>query len=154
MRINFYDAVLSDDGRTMLVKEKAVNYEAGKMDNPTEVVMMMQSLLHMGRLAEEHCCMLALNNACKVIGVFLLSKGTVNTSLISPREFYIRALLVGAVQTILCHNHPSGNMTPSDMDVKITRQLKEAGELIGIPLLDHIIVGGDNFYSFKKQGMF
>lgn len=153
MRINFYDAMLSDDGRTMLAKEKATNYEAGKMDNPQEIVMMMQGLLHMGKMAEEHCFLVALNNACKVIGVFLLSKGTVNTSLISPREFYIRALLIGAVQTILCHNHPSGNITPSGMDMKITRQLKEAGELIGIFLLDHIIVAGDSFYSFKEQGM-
>ena len=153
MRINFYDAMLSDDGRTMLVKEKAVNYEAKKMNNPQEIMLMMRSLLHLERRAEEHCYMIALNNSCKILGIFFISKGTVDASLLAPREIYIRALLVGAVQVILCHNHPSGNLTPSKLDISVTKQLKETGELIGIPLLDHIIIGGDSYYSFREQGM-
>lgn len=152
MRINFYDAVL-EDNRTMLVKEKAVNFEAGKVNNSEKVVMMMRGLLHMEKMAEENCYMLALNSSCRIIGIFFLSKGTVNASIISPREFYIRALLVGAVQVILCHNHPSGSTTPSDSDIETTKRLKEAGELINISLADHIIIGGENYFSFKGAGM-
>lgn len=152
MRINFYDAVL-EDNRTMLVKEKAVNFEAGKMNNSEKVVMMMRGLLHLEKMAEEYCYMISLNSSCRIIGIFFLSKGTVNASIISPREFYIRALLVGAVQVILCHNHPSGSITPSDSDIETTKRLKEAGELINISLADHIIIGGENHFSFKEAGM-
>ena len=153
MRINFYDAVLTDGGRTTLVKEKAVNYDAGKINTPESVVLIMQGLLHMGQMAEEQCYMIALNNSLRIIGIFFLSKGTVNASLITPREVYIRALLVGAVQIIFCHNHPSGNVTPSNQDVLLTKQLKGAGELININFADHIIIGGDCYCSFKQEGM-
>ena len=150
MRINFYEAVLSEDDRTMLVKERAVNYETGKLNNPEDIVLMMRSLLHMEQMAEEYCYMIAMNSSCKVLGVFLISKGTVNVSLITPREVYIRALLSGAVQIVLCHNHPSGSVVPSEQDIAITRKIKEAGELININLADHIIIGSDSYLSFKE----
>ena len=150
MRINFYEAVLSEDDRTRLVKERAVNYEAGKLNSPEDIVLMMRRLLHMEKMAEEYCYMIAMNSSCKVLGIFLISKGTVNESLITPRELYIRALLAGAVQIILCHNHPSGNAVPSEQDITITRKIKEAGELININLADHIIIGSDSYLSFKE----
>lgn len=150
MRINFYEAMLSDDNRIMLVKEKAVNYAAGKLNDPEDIVLMMRRLLHMEQMAEEYCYMIAMNSACKVLGVFLISKGTVNISLVTPRELYIRALLAGAVQIVLCHNHPSGNAIPSEQDIAITRKIKEAGELININLADHIIIGSDSYLSFKE----
>ena len=93
MRINFYDTRLSEDGRTMLVKEKAVNYDIGKINSPNETVLMMRTLIQIEQMAEEYCYMVALNSSCRILGVFLISKGTVNLSLISPRELYIRALL-------------------------------------------------------------
>ena len=150
MRINFYEVMLSEDDRTMLVKEKGVNYEAGKMNNPKDIVLMMRRLLHMEQMAEEYCYMIAMNSSCKVLGIFFISKGTVNVSLITPRELYIRALLAGAVQIILCHNHPSGNVVPSDTDIKITQKIKEAGEMISINLADHIIIGRDSYFSFNE----
>lgn len=151
MRINFYEARLSEDGRVMLVKEKGVNYEAGKLDSPREIVMMLRKLLHMGQMAEEHCYMIAMNTSRKVLGIFFISKGTVNISLISPREVYTRALLSGAVQVILCHNHPSGDVTPSNADMEITKKLREAGKLINIALTDHIIIGADSYFSFNES---
>lgn len=150
MRINFYEAVLSEDDRTLLVKERAVNYEAGKLNNPEDIVLMMRRLLHMEKMAEEYCYMIAMNSSCKVLGIFLISKGTANVSLVTPREVYIRALLSGAVQIVLCHNHPSGNAVPSEQDIAITRKIKEAGELININLADHIIIGSDSYLSFKE----
>lgn len=153
MRINFYDARITDEGRTILLKEKGINYNDAAMNCPENIALMMQSLLHMDELAEEHCYMIALNSSCKVLGVFFVSKGTVNASLVSSREVFLRAMLIGAVQIILCHNHPSGNITPSDSDIKLTKQMKEAGELLNILLVDHIIIGKDNYLSLKRAGL-
>ncbi len=150
MRINFYEARLSDDDRTMLVKEKAVNYQAAEVKSPEDIVLMMRRLVFMEQMAEEHCYMVAVNNSCRVLGVFLISKGTVDASLITPREIYVRALLLGAVRIILCHNHPSGNAVPSEQDIAITKRIKEAGKLINISLADHIIIGGDCYFSFSE----
>lgn len=153
MRINFYDARITDEGRTILMKEKGINYSNTAMNIPENIALMMQSLLHMNELAEEHCYMVALNNSCKVLGVFFISKGTVNTSLVSSREVFLRAVLIGAVQIILCHNHPSGSIIPSDSDIKLTKQIKEAGELLNILLADHIIISRNNYLSFKEAGL-
>ena len=151
MRISFYDTRLSENYKTILIKEKAVNYEAGNMNNPKKVTAMLQDLLHMSELAEEYCYMIALNSACKILGVCFLSKGTANTNLVSPREVYLRAIFLGATYIILCHNHPSGNVTPSDHDFKLTERIKEAGNLLDIRLSDHIIVGGDEYFSFAEM---
>lgn len=153
MRINFYDTRIADDNRTILVKEKGINYEPVKTNSPEAISKMFQQLLHMDELAEEHCYMIALNGFYKIIGIFLLSKGTVTGSLVSPREIFIRALLVGAVQIILCHNHLSNCFVPSEADIKLTMQIKKAGELINIRLADHIIVTKDNYFSFEEADL-
>ena len=153
MRINFYDARITDDDRTILVKEKGINYETLNMNCPEKISMMMQTLLHMDELAEEHCYMIALNCSCRILGMFFLSKGTISASLLAPREVFMRAVLIGAVQIILCHNHPSGNTVPSDNDFKLTERIKKAGELLSIPLADHIIIGKNSYLSFKEANL-
>ena len=153
MRINFYDARITDDDKTILVKERGINYEAMNMNNPEKIYMMLQQLLHMGELAEEYCYMIALNSSCKILGMFLISKGTVSLSPVSPREVFMRAMIIGAVQIILCHNHPSGNISPSESDMELTRRIKESGKLLNICLTDHIIVGKDSYLSFKEANL-
>ena len=153
MRINFYEARLSEDDRVILVKDKTADYQTEKVNTPDRIAKMMRELLHMEKMAEEYCYMIALNSACRILGIFFLSKGTVNFSLISPRELYIRALLSGAVQVILCHNHPSGNAEPSDEDIKVTDRVKKAGELMDVRLADHVIIAGGSYYSFKEERM-
>ncbi len=150
MRINFYDARITDYDRTVLVKEKGINYECQKMTSPKEISLMLKKLLHMDELAEEHVYLIALNNSCKVLGMFFLSKGTICTSLVSPREVFLRASLIGAVQIILCHNHPSGNPVPSECDIELTKRLKDCGELLNICLADHIIIGQNSYLSFRE----
>ncbi|GFI19260.1 hypothetical protein IMSAGC009_04440 [Lachnospiraceae bacterium] len=150
MRINFYDARIADDSRTILVKEKGINCESQKTDCPEEISRMLKTLLHMDELAEEHIYMIALNHTCKILGMFLISKGTVSESPASPREIFIRAALIGAVQIILCHNHPSGNPVPSECDMELTKRLKAGGELLNIRLADHIIIGRGSYLSFKE----
>ena len=94
---------------------------------------------------QEYMKLLLLNAKMRLIGESELSKGTVNMSLVSPREVFIEALQKNAVYIILMHNHPSGDPSPSKDDILVTKRVKEAGALIGIELLDHIIIG-DNCY--------
>lgn len=150
MRIDFYDARITDHDRTVLVKEKGINYECQKMDSPKEISRMLKTLLHMDELAEEHVYMIALNTSCKILGMFLMSKGTICTSLVSPREIFLRAALIGAVQIVLVHNHPSGNPVPSECDMELTKRLKDCGELLNICLADHIIIGQNSYLSFRE----
>lgn len=101
---------------------------------------------------EQIICMM-LDCSMHLLGEKLLTKGTVNAALITPREVFLEALRFGAVNLILIHNHPSGNPTPSDEDILITERIYRTGELIGIHLADHIIIGDHRYISFKEQGI-
>lgn len=98
--------------------------------------------------------LLLLNMKTKLIGESELSLGTINTTLISPREVFAEALRRNAAAVILLHNHPSGDPTPSREDVLATRRVIDAGKIIGIELLDHIIIGDNCFISLRDKGFF
>lgn len=100
---------------------------------------------------QEHMKLLMLNSKSKLLGEKDISKGTVNASLVSPRELFIEALDKQAVAIILLHNHPSGDTTPSENDLFLTKRVQEAGRLIGIELLDHIIIGNNCYMSFAEE---
>ncbi len=102
---------------------------------------------------QENMKLLMMNTKTKLIGETNISKGTVNASLISPRELFIEALNCEAVSIILLHNHPSGDPTPSESDILLTNRIKAAGELIGVELLDHIIIGNNCYISFLEEKM-
>ncbi len=97
--------------------------------------------------------LLMLNSKSRLIGESDISKGTVNASLITPREIFIEALQKNAVSIIILHNHPSGDPSPSREDMIITERIRQAGELIGIELLDHIVIGNNCYISFSEQGL-
>lgn len=155
MRINFYDTRIGEDYKTVLVKERAVNYacERDKILSPCIIAKMMSSVTSLNVMGEEHCYMLALNGTEHLLGVFLISRGTVNQTLTNPREIFLRALMLGASFIILCHNHPSGNPVPSKADILVTQKIREAGELLGLPVADHIIIGEDSYFSFMEKGL-
>ena len=98
--------------------------------------------------------LLLLNTKAKLIGECVISIGTVDAALVSPRDLFIEALQRNASAIILLHNHPSGDPSPSREDERITRRIYEAGALLGILLLDHIIIGDNCFISLKEQGLF
>ncbi len=98
--------------------------------------------------------LLLLDTRSRLISESDVSTGTVDMALISPRELFIEAFQKGASYIILLHNHPSGDPAPSREDIKITRRVYEAGMLIGIGLLDHIIIGDNRFVSMKEKGLF
>lgn len=97
--------------------------------------------------------LLMLNTKARLIGETNISKGTVNASLITPRELFIEALQKNAVSIVIMHNHPSGDPTPSREDMLITKRILDAGALIGIELLDHIIIGNNQYISFREEGL-
>lgn len=98
------------------------------------------------------CMMLDTKN--HLLGEEMIFKGTVNSSLVNPREIFLAALSYHAVGIILIHNHPSGDPSPSQADLDVTRRVKCAGEILGVPLLDHIIIGDCKYLSFRQQGIF
>lgn len=110
----------------------------------------MEQLRHRKR---EVVLLLLLNSACRLIKDVYLSVGTVDASLISPREVFMEAMKHEAVNVILLHNHPSGFASPSAADREVTKRLAEAGKLLGIGLLDHIIIGDRQFFSFREKGL-
>ena len=103
-------------------------------------------------LEQETVYGLMLNGKNELIHEVMISKGTVNMSLVTPREVLLLALQCRAVFVILLHNHPSGDPSPSEDDIKITQRIREAGELVGIRLMDHIILGENTYYSLREEG--
>ena len=112
---------------------------------------------YMERLRHEeqellYCMMLDGHN--HLSGEQLLSRGTVNATLITPREIFVEAAKYRAVNLILVHNHPGGDPSPSQADLDVTERIYHCGELLGIHLLDHIIIGDHRYVSFREKGIF
>lgn len=110
----------------------------------------MEDMRHLER---ERFMLLMLDNKCGLIHESVLSEGTVNYTCISARDIYRDSLNHGAVHLIMIHNHPSGDPTPSSEDITATKAIDEAGRLIGITLLDHIIIGDNRYFSFKEHNL-
>ena len=110
----------------------------------------MEDLRHRN---QEVMKLLLLNSKAELIDETNISKGTVNASLITPRELFVEALKKEAVSMILLHNHPSGDPTPSRDDILTTKRISECGLLIGIELLDHIIIGNNCYVSFQEENL-
>ena len=104
-------------------------------------------------LKKEHFICLFLNTKNQLIAQETLSVGTLNASLVHPREVFRAAIKCSSASLICVHNHPSGDPTPSPEDVSLTRRLVEAGELVGIDVLDHLVIGEQSFVSLKERGL-
>lgn len=107
----------------------------------------------MRHMQQEQFYVMLFNTRQVLIRDILISQGTVNASLASPREIFIEALRYQAVSLILVHNHPSGDPEPSSEDIALTRRICEAGQLVGIPLQDHVIIGEHAYVSMKERGL-
>ena len=101
----------------------------------------------------EYIMLLLLDSGLHLIDERILSKGTVNASLVSPREVFIHALQAQAAGIMLLHNHPGGNPAPSGNDIRITERIMQIGMLVDIPLFDHIIIGDNRYFSFKERNL-
>ena len=124
---------------------------ATTIGRPEDILPMTLDLLHKH---QEYFISFTLNGAGEVLHRHTITKGTLTHSPVHPREVFAPALLDHAASVIFVHNHPSGNTEPSDADITITRTLAEAGEILGIRVLDHIIVARTGHTSLKERGLF
>ena len=145
VRINFYTL--------KMVKEDSVLYEVPVIKSPAEVYQVAKQLLALHEEPEENFCIFCLNAKNKIIGVHTISIGSLTASIVHPREVFKAAMLNNASAIICLHNHPSGDPEPSREDIEITRRLVEAGKLLGINVLDHVIIGEQGYISMKGNGL-
>jgi DNA repair protein RadC len=121
-----------------------------EVDLPEDV---FHQLAYLRREKREHFVAVLLDSKSKIIRIAPIHIGTVNMSIVGAREVFREAVREGAASIIVAHNHPSGDPTPSPEDIEVTAKLSEVGELLDIPLLDHIIIGYDHFVSFSRKGL-
>jgi DNA repair protein RadC len=126
--------------------------ELVKITSSKRVFEIMQPII--GELPHEEFWVLFLNNSNKVISKSQLSKGGISGTIVDVRLVFKLALENGATALILCHNHPSGNLQPSDADRKITKKIKLAGDSLDVKVLDHLIITETKYYSFVDEGIF
>ena len=105
-----------------------------------------------GDLDREHFCVLTLNTKFQVTSFNIAHIGCLSSTIVNPREVFKVAILQSASSIIVAHNHPSGNPTPSSEDIDVTKRLQHAGEIIGVPVLDHLIIGDNHFISLNEKG--
>ena len=148
MKIRKYGVRLNESRIGCLVEESAANYsDIDSITSSDKAAEIFEKVFDLSNQAQECFCMLALNASLKIAGAFEIFRGTVLSSPIHPREIFQRAILAGAASIIVAHNHPSGSLEASNDDRKTTKRLKEAGNLIGIPLNDHIICANGGYTS-------
>jgi DNA repair protein RadC len=138
-----------------VLREIRVNYRRGKREqtvisNPSDAASLIRKVLPDN--SREHFVAVYLDAAHQTIGYGVTFTGTANMCLLHPREVYQTAVLLGATGVLVAHNHPTGQTKPSQEDRDTTKALREAGRILGISLLDHVIVTDDSHYSFSEQG--
>ncbi|MGF7144066.1 DNA repair protein RadC [Anaerotaenia torta] len=122
-----------------------------RLNSPKSVAeYYMQDMRH---LTCERVLLLMMDSKGRKRKELVISEGTVNTSIMPTREVFVQAIKYEAVSIILIHNHPSGDPTPSPEDVRVTKKVAEAGNLVGITLMDHIIIGDNRYISLREQGL-
>ena len=146
--------------QTMKLRELTIRYSV-KKDGDGQTVMVGRSLTSprdsaaalVALLEDEPTevfAILCLTTKYRVIAYHEVSRGTLDSTLVHPREVFKAALLANAAAIIVCHNHPSGDPTPTVDDIEVTRRLAATGQVVGIEVLDHIVVGDGRYYSFKE----
>lgn len=131
-------------------EEYKVNVKCNETDKAAEV---FRDLLKMDKEAQEIFAMISLDVKKNVVGVFEVSRGSMDRTIVEPAEVFKRALLSNAHTIIIGHNHPSGDPKPSIQDIDLTQRLIKAGKYIGIPVIDHVVIGENRYYSFLEEGL-
>lgn len=139
--------------RVVLVKEKGAMYDEKKIGSSYDAYKAITEITKVQEEAQEVFGILILDTANKIVAVHEISRGTLNASMVHPREVFKPAVLHNAAAIICFHNHPSGDPKPSKEDIETTNRLVEAGKIMGIKVLDHIVVGDDKYTSLKEMGV-
>lgn len=141
----------------VLVREGRALYKTDPEDKETDIRCASDisrwagEHLQMGLLPEEYVYIVAVNNCLTPVGVFELAHGTVNMAPVSPRSVFTRLLMMGACGFFMAHNHPSGRLVPSKEDWLITEKMIAVGNLMEVPLHDHVLISGTNYLSFREE---
>lgn len=133
-----------------MVKESSVLYTNRKIVSPKDAIDLIRVLLE--DCDREKLLVCCLNTKNEPTNISTVSVGSLNSSIVHPREVYKTAIISNSASIIIAHNHPSGNTTPSKEDINITERLKQAGKIIGIELIDHLILGYGEYLSLKEKG--
>lgn len=133
-----------------MVKERSVLYSARRIQSTSDADELVRQFLD--ELDREAMIVVALNAKSEPTCLQVISIGSLSASIVHPREVFKVAILSNAYSILLAHNHPSGDTTPSQEDIKLTKRIKNASDIMGISLLDHLIIGSDGYYSFKENG--
>lgn len=134
-----------------LCREKEIIYEPKRIKKAEDCISLLFEII--GDSAKEQFIILALNSQNEPNAIEICSMGTSEMALVHPREVFKTALLCNAVKIIIAHNHPSGSVKPSEEDIRMTKHLILASEILGVPILDHIIVGNHRYFSFAESGI-
>jgi DNA repair protein RadC len=126
------------------------NGTGGRVTSPEDILPLIS---HLRNKRQEHFCCITLDGAGTVLGNRIITIGLLNHSLVHPREVFADAITDRAASIICVHNHPSGSLEPSPQDIAITSQLREAGALVGIQLIDHVIVTKSGHLSMRERGL-
>lgn len=121
-----------------------------RVKKPSDIVSLIMTDVFF--MEQEVFMVITLNSKNNILSKKEIFKGSLNSSLVHPREVFKEALKSSAASIIVCHNHPSGDPTPSKEDINVTKRIKECGNIMGIELLDHIIIGDNNYISLKEKG--
>lgn len=154
MRVVKYKTKLTEGQKVVLEKEISINRPDldRKMKHPECIANLARYVLEMDKSPEEYMYMICMNTKLELTGIFEISHGSVNSSIVGTREVFQKALLANAVCIAMIHNHPSGDPTPSFEDIQVTKRLVDAGNILGIQVIDHIIIGRPNYTSLKERG--
>lgn len=133
-----------------LVRDRSENNDRQVVSSAVEA---HQHLRHLAKMDREHFVALHLDARNGLIGIETVSIGSLTATIVHPREVLKAALLCNSAGFIVAHNHPSGDSTPSPEDRETTRRLAKAAEIMGIPLLDHLIVSAESYFSFKERNL-
>ncbi len=130
---------------------RRIKPEGTKIETPADVLPLIR---HYADRKQEHFISTSINGANEVMNIRVVSIGLVDSTSVHPREVFADAMTDRASSVIVAHNHPAGSLEPSAWDVEVTKQLKAAGEIVGVALLDHIIFNRTGYYSFLESGKF
>ncbi|WP_232319647.1 RadC family protein [Sporosarcina ureae] len=133
-----------------LLKESSLLYKDRSIRSPQDGYNLFKQFL--GELDREYFVIICLNVKNQPTAISVCHIGNLNSCIVSPREIMKTAILSNAASIILLHNHPSGHPKPSQEDIDVTRRLKDAGSIIGIDVLDHLVIGDESFVSLKEEG--
>jgi DNA repair protein RadC len=137
--------------KVQLVREGSVPFSKRLCATPREAADLFRA--YIGDSDREHLVAIFLDTQNRFLGLHTVSVGTLDYSVVHPREVFKAAILSNASSLVLAHNHPSGEAAPSEEDIRVTHQLLKIGELLDIPLMDHVIVGEVTYASFMEMGL-